>query len=66
MFQGFKKATPYGGAKKLRLTLPPVRRATEIILKNELSKSYYRMQGNLIVFKSQWLDIRQKKCDFGI
>ena len=26
MFQGFKKATPYGGAKKLRLTLPPVRR----------------------------------------
>ena len=27
MFQGFKKATPYGGTKKLRLTLPPVRRA---------------------------------------
>ena len=26
MFQGFKKATPYGGARKLRLTLPPVRR----------------------------------------
>ena len=25
MFQGFKKATPYGGARKLRLTLPPVR-----------------------------------------
>ena len=24
MFQGFKKATPYGGARKLRLTLPPV------------------------------------------
>ena len=28
MFQGFKKATPYGGARKLRLTLPTVRRAT--------------------------------------
>ena len=27
MFQGFKKATPYEGAKKLRLTQPPVRRA---------------------------------------
>ena len=26
MFQGFKKVTPLGGAKKLRLTLPPVRR----------------------------------------
>ena len=24
MFQGFKKATPYGGARKLRLTFPPV------------------------------------------
>ena len=24
MFQGFKKATPHGGARKLRLTLPPV------------------------------------------
>ena len=24
MFQGFKKAIPYGGARKLRLTLPPV------------------------------------------
>ena len=23
MFQGFKKATPYGGTRKLRLTLPP-------------------------------------------
>ena len=27
MFQGFKKATPYGGARKLRLTQPPVRRS---------------------------------------
>ena len=27
MFQGFKKATPYGGTRKLRLTLPPVHRA---------------------------------------
>ena len=26
MFQGFQKATPYGGVRKLRLTLPPVRR----------------------------------------
>ena len=26
MFQGFKKATPYGGTRKLRLTQPPVRR----------------------------------------
>ena len=25
MFQGFKKVTLLGGAKKLRLTLPPVR-----------------------------------------
>ena len=29
MFQGFKKVTPLGGAKKLRLTLPPVRREEE-------------------------------------
>ena len=28
MFQGFKKATPYGGARKLRLTQPPVRRVS--------------------------------------
>ena len=26
MFQGFKKADPYVGARKLRLTRPPVRR----------------------------------------
>ena len=26
MFQGFKKVTPLGGAKKFRLTLSPVRR----------------------------------------
>ena len=32
MFQGFKKATPYGGARKLRLTLPPVRRGTNLIV----------------------------------
>ena len=25
MFQRFKKATPYGGTRKLRLTLPPMR-----------------------------------------
>ena len=29
MFQGFKKATPYGGARKLRLTLPPVCRVQQ-------------------------------------
>ena len=29
MFQGFKKATPYGGARKLRLTPPPVRRESQ-------------------------------------
>ena len=28
MFQGFKKATPYGGARNLRLTQPPVRRVS--------------------------------------
>ena len=33
MFQGFKKATPYGGARKLRLTQPPVRRDNEPSLK---------------------------------
>ena len=30
MFQGFKKVTPFGRAKKLRLTLPPVRRAKKV------------------------------------
>ena len=29
MFQGFKKATPYGGTRKLRLALPPVRRESQ-------------------------------------
>ena len=31
MFQGFKKATTYGGARKLRLTLPPVRRVLNML-----------------------------------
>ena len=30
MFQGFKKVAPYGGARKLRLTQPPVRRGIHI------------------------------------
>ena len=30
MFQGFKKATPYEGARKLRLTLPPVCRGRDV------------------------------------
>ena len=34
IFQGFKKATPYGGARKLRVTLSPVCRAfqTQIVV----------------------------------
>ena len=32
MFQGIKKVTPLGGAKKLRLTLPPVRRVHSYVL----------------------------------
>ena len=39
MFQGFKKRTPHGGARKLRLNLPPVRRVnpSEIFGQSKIS-----------------------------
>ena len=39
MFQGFKKATPYGGARKLRLTQPPVRSAHPLAKGDHESRS---------------------------
>ena len=48
MFEGFKKATPYGGAKKLRLTLPPVRRA----LGEHLLDSKWSMPYNIVLTKT--------------
>ena len=33
-FEGFKEATPYGGARKFRLTQPPVRRVLKFRLLN--------------------------------
>ena len=49
MFQGFKKANPYGGARKLRVTPPPVcsdivSRILLCILKNQ-SKIFLRLFG---------------------
>ena len=41
MFQRFKKAIPYGGAKKLRLTLPPVRREGLCTLKVRIYASMF-------------------------
>ena len=45
MFQGFKKVTPLGGAKKLRLTPPPVLRVRQIwrfFLSKIAPKAYQR------------------------
>ena len=46
MFQGFKKATPYGGARKLRLTHPPVRREEQLIF----GPSFEYFDGNFGIF----------------
>ena len=51
MFQGFKKATPYGGARKLRLTLPPV--CHDSLLRNSFN-SYALKRG--IYFTDSKLD----------
>ncbi len=52
MFQGSKKATPYGGARKLRLTLPPVCRVAVV------KKGMSSLQG---FHSSQFLVFRRAK-----
>ena len=64
MFQGFKKATPYGGARKLRLTLPPVRRVsptfTWTLLSKKIESVLYAARSTIFVFEiscywQQWI-----------
>ena len=57
MFQGFKKATPYGGARKLRLTPPPVCSAGQT---SHDSASKYVMESNCLDF----CDIAHVKLGF--
>ena len=55
MFQGFKKATPYGGANKLRLTLPPVCREGLGMLKNYITGLDFAVRHNIYHFKPEMI-----------